>query len=518
MEQQLQQCVNDLLQLATASGWTQAAAFAGKLLDSTAPPTLALIQLPQSDPELGPWLRRAAPRYELVDASTHPAGPDNWLADRVVVAFPCGGLPSASTLSDLANGPRARPQGSTLVALTGAEQIQSVEDLRLVEATAKRWLLPAEESGQPVGEIASAGGYLWTVTAISDPGRSDRVQRDLALMTRALNAALPAEVAAELDWRRVDFALNIAESEATRNIAPDVVEPRHRVYRIQNELSELRERVFTRVRSDTEALEAAIRVACDGLEHDLLAGLPRLIDSNPRALESSAAANDIFDRYCRDVLRTWEAQPHSAAVQWERAVGELKWLIESCDVWKMLASATGGDAFPERILTSLKNCGVLLHAPTTVPSPNSPRHGISSHSLVGTFATLIVGAGAGVLTGLGAPAIVAGAGLGWFVVDRFRRYSDAADLRREAIEAARQEISRAAKAARSDMSDIVAERTHQLRRELADSFAEAQQAADQVLQASSNQISQAAASREQLLKLRSRLQQLLRSNDFEGPA
>ncbi len=469
MDDKIRESATDLLELSNGNGWRRGTEFLHSWLNPPARRRLAVIRAPECDSALSAWLEHAAPSWQILDLTDTPTAPEIWLAEWVVIGFPCGGLPPASLVSDLASGAQSRPMGATFVALTGAERIESEGDLQLVESTARRWLLAPAADGNPILRIADAGGLLWSSAPPSGGSLVARIVEDMESLKAAISGPLAESLARQLDRRRLVVAFELAESEAEPVAETTGAEPYRCPFDLQNELSELREQSISRFRSDSDLLESSIRICCDTLEEDLAAGLPRLVEASGRAMLHADSADEAYRRYYRGVVEKWQSRPRAAIDQWRSSVEQLRQSIDSSGIWPQVRQTAGGD-WPDTMLRALSAEEIVIRPPNASAAVFSERRG-HNHGLMVTAVGAVLGMGVGMITRLGMRAALVGGGFGLAAGEILRRQRDDADQRQVLLEAMRLDIGRTVKSTRSFLADSVAERTDQLRRKLSDGFA-----------------------------------------------
>lgn len=504
----------DLLALARQAGWTRTCDFTAALLADSQDSAVAVVRMLDADADaLEGWLKVTGQPATTVKRASSATAAEVELAERLLVLFPCGGLPSSKDVADLRAGPLGRPAGATAIVLTNAERIQSAEDLRVVEATARRWLLPATEDGvAPPGDLSSSAAFLWSVEPIADAALAARVARDMSTLRAWISSPWASSALPEsLDRHRVLAAVQMAhqeleERESEGSTAVELQTKTATVYRAHAELAELRDRVLARLRSDGQAVEAGIRAASDGLEVDLLAGLTPFVDAHLSDFADSHRAGQLLDEYCRDVLARWRGQPRSAAEHWQRSLADVEWQVKSFPAWTLINEGLQTKAYPERLVAVLARAalefppvGVQQSEPAVETNAGGGR-GVGTALVAG-----LLGAGAGVLTGLGAPAVIAGLGVGALAGSWYGRNLDRTDRRRLVEDAARQELARLARHARATFTELVDRRSHELRHDLSGQFGEAAAALDQILRTSAATQPSSAEYRERLRALSTRV-------------
>jgi hypothetical protein len=342
----------DLARLAGEQAWLRTTEFVHAVLDAARPRTVAILRLLDADiTGLTAWFDGVCPGETLVAAG--PGSEELSLADRVLVAFPCGGLPTADVLESLSAGPFTRPAETVAIVLTAAEQIASTDDLALVESTVRRWLLPPLERENLDGVLSTAGGYLWADLPVADPVLAARLGEDSNALARWLGQPLSAVVIDRLDHDRLVFALEQGDSERSARARESKGRtPRH-ANDVIDDLAGIRDRVLRRLRSEAVGLETAVVVALGSLDADLSTGLqPYLARQSIPVHDSGPAIIELLARFCQQTVARWGTQPQEADRQWQRAVSELASFIREFD-WATVNRAIGDSGYPDRLLRHL---------------------------------------------------------------------------------------------------------------------------------------------------------------------
>lgn len=469
----------DLAELADQRNAPAAACLARRVVEGPRSPANALLVLLDADASgLAAWIEKTLPGAALTtvrDNSTQ-AALELWRADKVVIAFPCGGLPTSDTLVALANGPLQRQPMSAVVVLIGAEAIESADDLALVESTTRRWLLAPNADGDPPRDVHAAGAYLWSRRTDTESAFSPLLARDRDALVRWLRTPLSSETLQQLDRARLHFALALLEDARHDSAEAKSIEKldRRTVYRLQDDLANLKSRVLARLRSDSEQLEMAVQQAVEDLERMLFDGLGAVVEevSGTRHRPETAIPQRI-GHYCDDCVRAWLGGQQRLADQWRQALASLKGLLGQQD-WASIAAATGTSDYPERLLTVLSersgNDWMMDNVPReTGPIEEAALLPASSHPLRWSLATLGTGmlgvaaaaaSGCGVLgmAVVGAATSTAAAGYQW--------RASRGDLRAEADLYGRQVIgdlvARIRRQAPNGISDLAGELRLQL--------------------------------------------------------
>lgn len=481
----------DLARLANDQGLPAVACLAHRVAEGPRVPANALLALLDADAsQLADWIEATVLGTALKTVREQGEQTDLalWLADKIVIAFPCGGLPTSDTLATLANGPLQRQPHSAAVALIGAEEIETADDLALVESTARRWLLPVDAAGNPPADVQAAGAYLWAQRTDANSAFAPRLARDRDALARWLQTPLSPQARTQLDRGRLAFALSLLEAERYEQSEGGSSEriDRRAVYRLQDDLADLKGRLLSRLRSESEQLETAAQQAVEELDRLLSDGLSAAVAALPLPRHRpEAAIRQSIGHYCDDRVRAWLGEQQRTADQWRKALAGMRELLAEQD-WASFASVTGRNDYPERLLAALSEA----EGSDEMPGSESGSDGdaavplASPHPLRWSLVTLgpgMLGAAAAALSGyglvgmavVGAATSTAAAGYQW--------HSSRGDVRAGAEAYGRQVIGDLVARIRRQMPDSVANLADTLRLQLVAEFERLQELLDDLL-------------------------------------
>lgn len=448
--------------------------FVRRSVESGSQFTIAVARCLDAPPEVTSWLRTQVAPAEVWDVTADITGAELWLADRVVIAFSGTSLPSARLLRELAGGPHLRPTSTVAVLSCGVELAESEEDLNVIEGAARRWMLPPSDSPNE-----TSLNCLWASQPVAVASIADRVEADCQQLMTWLKTPLTAEETDELQRRRLLMAVEWVEARSPAPVQEDSSKDFHRA---QSALAELRAQALVRLRSDGDALENGIRVATDGMEHDLKANLPQFMARHAAQLANSNRADELLAAYCREAVERWAAQPRAALRQWDRTLAELDELVRSCPAWEFIRQVTGRNEYPEQIASILAAAHPELRPPVASPLPERPAPSsttATSEAIAVALVGAMIGAGACAAVGLSAGFAAVGAAFGGAVGASIRRHQRH-DRRRAQIESSLQaSIAEIARLVRKDLNSMVALCLGKLRGEIITALDEAAAALDE---------------------------------------
>ncbi|MGW1072869.1 hypothetical protein [Streptomyces sp. NPDC002537] len=299
---ELEALIGETARVARRHGWT-AVAEAAAALPERDDRAVLLCASPKADATaLAAYLRDRLPELELRTAPLEPlhADPSAALrANRVVLALGCAELLSheaATAGAFLA----ARPPGTVLVVLTGADALSGDDDLGLVARRIWRVLYagPGEQwTGRGLAEL---GCLLWSaedLAAAAEPLHSLLV-RDAAALRSRLRADVV--VPAGLLHDRVTRLLGLAADHLAAQRADAAAGARA-------VLEGGRRKVVGVVDVETAAAERETVASLRVLERDLLRGLAGFLERHRQEAAEPARARGLVTGYLDRGTRSWAA-------------------------------------------------------------------------------------------------------------------------------------------------------------------------------------------------------------------
>jgi hypothetical protein len=301
------------------------------------------------------------------------------VANRMLVVLRCGRLLTPDVV-DAAAAALARPRGSYLIVLVGAETLGGSEDLALVQRGLWRVLVGdpgVEWSGQ---DLAERGCLLFSTTPADQHTVAERISTDMRRLADWVSAGVT--LSAKLGQARVECALDLAERELAVRVRPPLGDHAGDVAALRAAAAALRERLLGRLEADLAAMEKHIAASLQTLEQDLLGGVERRLGRAPEAL-SGPALTATVSAYLAEAGRAWRADAvEFIQTRLRRTSDQTADLLDEVD-WARVndaVSAVGGRVgYPDLILDRLSFGTPLPMVPpdsltesTAPPGPSSP--------------------------------------------------------------------------------------------------------------------------------------------------
>lgn len=330
-------------------------------------------------------------------------------ADRVVLALECGRLLTPEVV-EAASLVLARPPESYLLLLTAADEIQTEEDLALVEGGIWRTLLGGT-GGWHGQDLAEHRCLLWSDGAA--PALLDaRLARDRDLLDRWLDG--PVTAGRELLVARAGHALDLAmrHAEKSRTGRPGTRDAGShqdtRLTGVREDLTRIRRRLSNHVEASAASAERRLSASLRMLERDLIGGLPAHLSRHRSQITSSTALARTVDRYIEEAARTWLAtQGRPALVRIRQSDRDLRDLLDDADwsVVNALVPRPDGLRYPEAVIDAVhaaQDTGLdeslsprAAHDLPPAPSPaaRSPVEPVVAGGALGVTTMLVFGGG-----------------------------------------------------------------------------------------------------------------------------
>ncbi len=480
--------------LAQDRGWERVAAAADAVLTSR--PENALMLATPPGIEVGGlprWIAETAPVLEIAKTSTEEIAANPLLSgegERLVVVFECGKLVTADAVDVVQDICFSRPQGSYAIVLRGAENLESEEDLNLVERGVFRLFVPEPKGDWQGQDLLQSACYLWS--DVQSPAfiaaRLDRDKDALAAWLRR-----PIRHGDALAIQQALVTLEMADVEISQAPAPDAGQqpvPPTRLYATLNELTDVRQRLFARIDAEAPSIERQLTASLKTLEQDLLQGVhaymaARLPHFDPSRDE--ARLTSVVTEYVASGSQAWKAKAESIlAVRSEELQSDTDLILSDLD-WKLVnaaSQAAGGAAdYPGTLLENLAQpqaANLPLGGPTTVDAFHPDRRKNPAVAICGMIAVAAIGQGVYML-GLG-PIGLAAAGV--TLVAQAVKYKD--DSMRLCDEFARTAIQTTFRDTIQAVQQRVRDNLKPVRSRLADRFQDLETKLDHTLQSLRN--------------------------------
>ncbi|RLV04317.1 hypothetical protein CTZ27_10090 [Streptomyces griseocarneus] len=311
---ELEALLGDTARAAGHHGWTAVAEAAAALPDRDDRAVL-LCASPKADATaLATFLRTRLPDIRLRTTPLEPlhADPSAALrANRVVLALGCAELLShdaATAGAFLA----ARPPGTVLVVLTGADVLSGDDDLRLVARRIWRVLHAGPGERWTGRGLAELGCLLWSAENPADTAEPlhSLLVRDAAALVEQLRAQVAAP--AGLLHDRVTHLLGLAAELLSGRTGPDGPHRRSaEVMGARAALQDARRKILRAVDGETAAAEREVIASLRAVEQDLLRQLDGFLERHRQEAAEPTRARGLVTGYLDRGIRSWAASSAS---------------------------------------------------------------------------------------------------------------------------------------------------------------------------------------------------------------
>ncbi|MEU3754331.1 hypothetical protein AB0H17_16435 [Streptomyces olivoreticuli] len=300
----LEALIEDTARAAARHGWA-AVAEAAAALPERDDRSVLLCASPKADgTALAAHLRARLPELELRTAPLEPLHADPWealRANRVVLALGCAELLSPAAAA-AGSALAARPPGTVLVVLTGADALSGDDDLALVARRIRR-VLYADADEQRTGRgLAELGCLLWSA---EDPADTTEplhglLAHDAAALEERLRSAVttPPGLLHDRAAHLLGLAAGLLAGPAGRPAADGSAEARA-------VLESGRRKVLRAVDAETAAAEREIVATLRVAEQDLLRGLDGFLERHRHEVSEPGRARRLVAGYVDRGTGSW---------------------------------------------------------------------------------------------------------------------------------------------------------------------------------------------------------------------
>lgn len=356
--------------LAQDKGWEKAAEAAEAVLTAHLPGSLLLVT--PTEGEIGGlprWMAETVPALRLQKMPITELAADPMqaaISERVAILQECGKMLSSETVETIAQTCFSRPHGSYVIVMRGAEQIETAEDLELVERAVFRLLVPEPKSEWNHQNLRQFGCYLWSDAAPAE-FLAERLRADREALADWLRR--PAHYGQELEIQQAITVLELAETEIPEK--PDapqeesLLSAKH-IYQTLDDLNDMRRRFFARLDAEAPSIERQLTASLLTLEQNLLAGVRahlqlRLPQFDPSREE--AKLKSIVAEYISVAAQKWQQEAkYTLLSRTDTIQADTDAILRGMD-WRVinaLANQQGtAQDYPEALLKDLLQPGNL---------------------------------------------------------------------------------------------------------------------------------------------------------------
>ena len=384
---------------------------------------------------LGEWIRHVTGGTAVAEDSIEriAAPPFQALsAAKLVAVLECGRVLQAAEVKAIAEQFLPRPLESFAIVFTGAERLESSQDLDLMERAIWRVVVPDPKRDWRHQDLLAYQCYFWTASEPKEFLR-DRCRRDreeLAAVLRRPTAKADAEL---LDRGRAVWLLDFADSYAPAGTVADgggAVRLRHS----RDEVGEVRRRLTRRLDADAAGLGRQTTASLLRLEQDLLRRMEETRKGQTGLWKDthvySREFQNLLQRRLEEGMASWrtnlEAELNQRVAE---IIAETQELLGRVD-WDFMHGIAGN---PDRPAAQALNVLPAARIPELERSVGSQERRWVERVSVAAQATGLLGLAAAMSTGLLATIAVSGILTAAAIRRRARSFDQLAGPARQAI-------------------------------------------------------------------------------------
>jgi hypothetical protein len=390
-------------ELAAQRGWKPVEELASTLLSSPAPPEILLARGKGAESRaLRAWIRGAMPDANILETEMRQIAETPslaLLAPKLVAVFASGCLLEAEDVRVIEEQYLPRPLGSFAIIFTGAERLESREDLKLMERAIWRVLVPSPKMDWQGQDLATYQCYFWSSAGTREFLR-ERCERDAGKLLGVLRAPITEEDADSLERGRAMWLLQLADGYAPGEAKEKNDEAA--LEELQKQLRELRRRLVRRLNADSASLGRQITASLVKIENDLARRLDETCQTHMRkwnaATTSTTAFQRLLERRLEESLRESQKRLQAELDQYvAQTAARTQALLQEVD-WPLADRLIGGVKQPAVSTWMLQGVSRAARAPRieaaagieTAQAALAIREAMAASSLAG-LASLTVG-------------------------------------------------------------------------------------------------------------------------------
>ncbi|RYX80674.1 hypothetical protein EON83_27575 [bacterium] len=318
MQTEISAVLQETRTLAEQRGWAQVAQLSSSLCSDNGSQILVVAAPAGVDgTPLVEWAKGVSPESETTVISLEGLAHDPTAAlkaTKIIAVFECGKIIEAEAMEALASTFFGRPSSSYAIVLSGAELVDSPEELETAQRAAWRVLVPEPKPEWAGQDLLQQRCFLWSEADPKEFLRL-RVDRDKAALSRWMQS--PSTDAGTLERNAALYVLELAEEQVRRQDDTTglavVGESALEVHRINNaieSLSSTRRHMVRRLDADASSLERQLTASLQTLEQDMLHGLPAYLHSQAQ-INKQADVQQVLNTFVSTRFSEWQSTTHS---------------------------------------------------------------------------------------------------------------------------------------------------------------------------------------------------------------
>ena len=283
---------------------------------------------------------------------------------QLLAVFECGKIIEADAMEAFSSVFFGRPSSSYAVVLTGAELVDTPEELETAQRAAWRLLVPDPKPEWGGQDLLQQGCFLWSE---GEPKEflQLRAGRDKAALATWLK--VPAKNAQTLERDAALYVLDLAETHLSRDSSALALDGQsdleaHQLDSTLELLSNMRRHLVRRLDADASSLERQLTASLQTLEQNLIQGLPDYLHKQAR-LDGEADVQQVLREYISKGVSDWETTTHALLSRRGHEIsGEVEDMFASVD-WELvnrIADRQGKiEIYPQAITDKVMKSGSL---------------------------------------------------------------------------------------------------------------------------------------------------------------
>ncbi len=409
MQTQISAVLQKTRALAEQRGWDQVATLAASLGDGNASTVVIASPADVDSTHFVEWAKTILPDTEIVALELEglARNPVSALkASKLVAVFECGKIIEVEAIDALAGAFFGRPSSSYAIVLSGAEMVDTPEELETAQRAAWRLLVPDPKPEWGGQDLLQQGCFLW-----SDADSKDflhlRVERDKTALSRWLKA--PSANTATLERDAALYVLELAETHlrgegeggAVMGTEENALEL-HQMSNALESLSNTRRHLVRRLDADASSLERQLTASLQTLEQDMLHALPTYLQKQAQ-LNKQADVRQVLNEFITARVSGWQTSTHALlSARGREITGVVESMFDNID-WELVnrvAVRQGKtDFYPQTIIDKAMMSGsppVILPSwmgdgvgASNADAPDFMRKALGAAMIVGVGAVLL---------------------------------------------------------------------------------------------------------------------------------
>ncbi|BCM94390.1 hypothetical protein IAD21_06297 [Abditibacteriota bacterium] len=394
--------------LAEQRGWSQVAELSTSLCNDGGIQVVIAAPADVENTPLVEWAKGVLPEAEIVvsELESLARNPVPALkASKLIAVFECGKIIQADAMDALSSIFFGRPSSSYAIVLSGAELVDTPEELETVQRAAWRVLVPDPKPDWGGQDLLQQGCFLWS-EADSKDFLHLRVERDKTALAKWLKASSTNTALLERDAALyvLDLAETHLQSETANSSLSTTQDSALETRQMDNALESLsntRRHLVRRLDADASSLERQLTASLQTLEQDMLHTLPAHLHKQAQ-LNKQADVQQVLNDFISSRVFGWQTTTHSLlSARGREITSDIESMFGGID-WELInrVAARQGELspYPQVIIDKVIKGSPPVAIPSWLsdsagndnpPSPDFVRKALGAAMIVGVGAVLL---------------------------------------------------------------------------------------------------------------------------------